>query len=107
MTEIQFHDTLSGKTEPFVPLVARRSARLHMWTYRLQFCAHWQFSHVHRVSGPFCADFLKSRGFRILQVMNLTDVDDRIIQKAAASKHEHPRSTPTNIFRHFSTTAGR
>jgi len=29
--------------------------------------------------------YLESRGFRINQVMNLTDVDDRIIQKAAAA----------------------
>ena len=29
--------------------------------------------------------YLKSKGFRVIQVMNLTDVDDRIIQKAAAA----------------------
>jgi cysteinyl-tRNA synthetase len=29
--------------------------------------------------------YLKSKGFRIIQVMNLTDVDDRIIQKSAAA----------------------
>src|SRR6202043_2000740 len=29
--------------------------------------------------------YLKSRGYRVIQVMNLTDVDDRIIQKAAAA----------------------
>jgi cysteinyl-tRNA synthetase len=28
---------------------------------------------------------LKSKGFRVIQVMNLTDVDDRIIQKSAAA----------------------
>ena len=29
--------------------------------------------------------YLTSKGFRVIQVMNLTDVDDRIIQKAAAA----------------------
>jgi cysteinyl-tRNA synthetase len=29
--------------------------------------------------------YLKSKGYRVIQVMNLTDVDDRIIQKAAAA----------------------
>ena len=29
--------------------------------------------------------YLKSKGFRVIQVMNLTDVDDRIIQKSAAA----------------------
>ena len=29
--------------------------------------------------------FLKSKGYRVTQVMNLTDVDDRIIQKSAAA----------------------
>ena len=29
--------------------------------------------------------FLKSRGFKMTQVMNLTDVDDRIIANAAAA----------------------
>ena len=29
--------------------------------------------------------FLKSQGLRVLQVMNVTDVDDRIIQSAAAA----------------------
>src|SRR3972149_1537796 len=29
--------------------------------------------------------YLKWKGYRVIQVMNLTDVDDRIIQKAAAA----------------------
>ena len=35
--------------------------------------------------------FLRSRGYRVMQVMNVTDVDDRIIQNAAAAGIEHSR----------------
>ena len=34
--------------------------------------------------------FLRSRGFEVMQVMNFTDVDDRIIAKAAEAKARHP-----------------
>src|SRR5260370_1963459 len=90
MTEIQFHNTLSGKTEPFVPLA--------MGEVRAYTCGPtvYDFAHIGNFRTFVFQDvlrrYLKSRGYRVIQVMNLTDVDDRIIQKSAAagvSIHEY------------------
>jgi cysteinyl-tRNA synthetase len=83
MTEILFHNTLTGWTEPFVPLVR---GEVHVYT-----CGPtvYDFAHVGNFRTFVFQDvlrrYLKSRGFRVIQVMNLTDVDDRIIQNAAAA----------------------
>jgi len=80
---IRFHNTMSGETEPFVPLTPGE--------VRVYTCGPtvYDFAHVGNfrtfVFQDILRRYLKSRGFRLLQVMNLTDVDDRIIQKAAAA----------------------
>jgi len=82
-TEIRFHDTMSGQTEPFVPLVPGE--------VRVYTCGPtvYDFAHIGNFRTFVFQDvlrrYLKSKGFRVIQVMNLTDVDDRIIQKAAAA----------------------
>jgi cysteinyl-tRNA synthetase len=81
--EIRFHNTMSGQTEPFVPLVA---GEVRSYT-----CGPtvYDFAHIGNFRTFVFQDvlrrYLKSRGFRVIQVMNLTDVDDRIIQRAAAA----------------------
>jgi cysteinyl-tRNA synthetase len=81
--EIRFHNTLSDKTESFVPLVPGE--------VRAYTCGPtvYDFAHIGNfrtfVFQDILRRYLKSRGFRVIQVMNLTDVDDRIIQKAAAA----------------------
>src|ERR1700688_172829 len=83
MTEIRFHNTMSGKTEPFVPLV---KGEVGIYT-----CGPtvYDFAHIGNFRTFVFQDvlrrYLKSKGFRVIQVMNLTDVDDRIIQKSAAA----------------------
>ncbi len=83
MTEIQFHNTLTGRTEPFVPLVPGE--------VRCYTCGPtvYDFAHIGNfrtfVFQDILRRYLKSKGFRVIQVMNLTDVDDRIIQKAAVA----------------------
>ena len=83
MTEIQFHNTLTDKTEPFIPLV---KGEVRAYT-----CGPtvYDFAHIGNFRTFVFQDvlrrYLKSRGYRVTQVMNLTDVDDRIIQKAAAA----------------------
>jgi cysteinyl-tRNA synthetase len=83
MTEIQFHNTMSGQTEPFVPLV-QGEARIYTCGPTV-----YDFAHVGNFRTFVFQDvlrrYLKLRGFRVIQVMNLTDVDDRIIQKSAAA----------------------
>jgi cysteinyl-tRNA synthetase len=83
MSEIQFHNTLSGRTEPFVPLVP---GAVSIYT-----CGPtvYDFAHIGNFRTFVFQDvlrrYLKSQGLHVTQVMNLTDVDDRIIQKSAAA----------------------
>jgi cysteinyl-tRNA synthetase len=83
MTEIRFHNTMSGRTEPFIPLVA---GQVSCYT-----CGPtvYDFAHIGNFRTFVFQDVLRRyltlRGFHVTQVMNLTDVDDRIIQKSAAA----------------------
>src|ERR1700693_5394018 len=90
-TAVRFHNTLSGQTEPFVPLVPGE--------VRTYTCGPtvYDFAHIGNFRTIVFKDVLrryfKSRGYRVNQVMNLTDVDDRIIQKAAAAGVSIPEYT--------------
>jgi cysteinyl-tRNA synthetase len=81
-TEIRLHNTLSNQTEPFVPL---KPGEVTMYT-----CGPTVYDYAHIgnfrtfVFQDILRRFLKLRGFRLTHVMNLTDVDDRIIANAAA-----------------------
>src|SRR6202049_2213926 len=81
MTEIRLHNTLSGQTEPFVP---QKPGEVGMYT-----CGPTVYDYAHIgnyrtfVFQDVLRRFLKLRGFKLTHVMNLTDVDDRIIAKAA------------------------
>jgi cysteinyl-tRNA synthetase len=83
MHEIQVHNTLSGKLEPFVPL---KVGEVRMYT-----CGPtvYDFAHIGNfrtfVFQDILRRFLKLRGFKLTHVMNLTDVDDRIIANSAAA----------------------
>src|SRR5271156_4235353 len=83
MNEIRFHNTLGGKIEAFVPL---KAGEVRMYT-----CGPTVYDYAHIgnfrtfVFQDILRRFLKLRGFKMLHVMNLTDVDDRIIANAAAA----------------------
>ncbi len=83
MHEIQVHNTLSGKVEPFIPL---KPGVVHMYT-----CGPTVYDYAHIgnfrtfVFQDILRRFLKLRGFHLTHVMNLTDVDDRIIANSAAA----------------------
>jgi len=83
MHEIQVHNTYSGKVEPFNPL---RAGEVRMYT-----CGPTVYDYAHIgnfrtfVFQDILRRFLKLRGFQLTHVMNLTDVDDRIIANAAAA----------------------
>jgi len=80
--EIRLHNTLSNQTEPFVP---QKPGEVSMYT-----CGPTVYDYAHIgnyrtfVFQDILRRFLKLRGFRLNHVMNLTDVDDRIIANAAA-----------------------
>jgi len=83
MAEIQLHNTLSGKVEPFVP---QRPGEVRMYT-----CGPTVYDYAHIgnyrtfVFQDLLRRFLRLRGYRLNHAMNLTDVDDRIISNAAAA----------------------
>src|SRR5438132_10628309 len=84
MAEIVLHNTLSGKKEAFVP---QTPGQVRMYT-----CGPtvYDFAHIGNfrtfVFQDILRRFLRSRGFEVMQVTNFTDVDDRIITKAAEAK---------------------
>src|SRR5579872_7589124 len=84
MTQINLHNTMSNRLEPLAPL--------HPNEVRIYTCGPtvYAFAHIGNFRTFIFQDvlrrFLHSRGFEVVQVMNLTDVDDRIIAKAAEAK---------------------
>src|ERR1700735_4338974 len=80
MGDIVFFNTLGARREPFVPL---QPAQVKMYI-----CGPtvYDFAHIGNfrtfVFQDILRRFLRSRGFHITQVMNFTDVDDRIITRA-------------------------
>jgi len=83
MGEIRFQNTLSNRVELFVPLTPGE--------VRIYTCGPtvYDFAHIGNFRTFVFQDvlrrFLQMEGLRVHQVMNLTDVDDRIIQNAAAA----------------------
>jgi cysteinyl-tRNA synthetase len=83
MAEIQLHNTFTGKKEPFTTL--------HPGEVRMYACGPTVYDYAHIgnfrtfVFQDVLRRFLELRGYRMNQVMNLTDVDDRIIANAAAA----------------------
>src|SRR5208282_1643314 len=83
MSQILLHNTLTNALEPLVPV--------HPGEVRIYTCGPTVYASAH--IGNFrtfmfqdvLRRFLRSQGLRVLQVMNVTDVDDRIIQSAAAA----------------------
>lgn len=80
---LRLYNTLSRAVEPFEPL---QSGEVRMYT-----CGPTvhDFAHIGNFRAYVFEDVLrrvlKSRGFRVQQVMNLTDVDDKTIRKSLAA----------------------
>ncbi len=81
MSGLRLHNTMSGAIEPFTPIEAD-----HVRMYTCGPTVH-DFAHIGNFRTFLFEDVLRrvllQRGFRVTQVMNLTDVEDRIIRKAA------------------------
>lgn len=84
MAPIRLHNTLTNKLELLEPL--------HPGEVRIYTCGPtvYDFAHIGNFRTFVFQDvlrrLLRSCGYRVLQVMNLTDVDDRITQQAAAAR---------------------
>src|SRR5271168_811686 len=83
MHEIRLYNTLGGKIEAFTP---QKGNEVRMYT-----CGPTVYDYAHIgnyrtfVFQDILRRFLKFRGYKMNHVMNLTDVDDRIIANAAAA----------------------
>jgi cysteinyl-tRNA synthetase len=77
---LRIHNTLSGQIEEFRPMVEGEA--------KFYYCGPtvWDYGHIGNFRSAIAADvlrrYLKFKGFQVKHVMNLTDVDDRIITKA-------------------------
>jgi len=80
---LRFYNTLSGRVEDFVPLEGNK---VRMYTCGLTV---YDYGHIGNYRTFVFQDvlrrYLKYRGYEVLQVMNLTDVDDNTIRGAKAA----------------------
>jgi len=81
VTPLRLHNTMSGQLEEFVPIEPG-----HVRMYTCGPTVH-DYSHVGNFRTFLFEDLLHrvllQQGYQVTQVMNLTDVEDRIIKKAA------------------------
>jgi cysteinyl-tRNA synthetase len=74
---LKFHNTLSGQLEEFRPIVEGE--------VRMYYCGPtvWDYGHIGNFRSAIFADilrrYLRFKGYRVTHVMNITDVEDRII----------------------------
>jgi cysteinyl-tRNA synthetase len=87
---LKFRNTLSGRVEEFRPM---REGEVGFY-----YCGPtvWNYGHIGNFRSAVAADilrrYLKFKGFKVTHVMNITDVEDRIIaesQKAGLSIDEY------------------
>src|SRR6266498_2857058 len=77
---LRIYNTLSGQLEEFRPMVEGEA--------KFYYCGPtvWDYGHIGNFRSAIAADvlrrYLKLKGLRVTQAMNITDVDDRIITKA-------------------------
>jgi cysteinyl-tRNA synthetase len=77
---LRFRNTLSGRIEEFRPI--------NEGEVRFYYCGPtvWDYGHIGNFRSAVAADilrrYLKFKGFKVTHVMNITDVEDRIIAKS-------------------------
>lgn len=83
MSDLKLYNTLSREKEMFVPLVPGE--------VRMYSCGPTVYNHPHIgnlrtfIWGDVLRRYLQFRGYRVTQVMNITDVEDKIIRNANAA----------------------
>ncbi len=77
---LRFHNTLTGKTEEFVPL---RSGEVHMYVCGVTVYDRSHIGHARAlVAFDVIYRYLQFSGYEVTFVRNFTDVDDKIINRA-------------------------
>src|SRR5438046_2251573 len=81
---LRFYNTLTQQVEPFTPL--------HGNTVKMYTCGPTVYNYVHIGNlrtftfQDILRRWLRARGYQLDHVMNITDVEDKIIRNAAAAK---------------------
>jgi cysteinyl-tRNA synthetase len=89
---LHLHNTLTGRKEEFRPAAGAQAPQGlgEAGTVRLYTCGPtvWDYSHVGNFRAFLVYDLLRRHllvsGYRVQHVINITDVDDRIIERSAA-----------------------
>src|SRR5512134_1756732 len=77
---LQIHNSLTGRKEPFTPLVEGEA--------RMYVCGITVYDYVHvgharsQIAFDVVRRWLRASGYRVTYVRNITDIDDKIIQRA-------------------------
>ncbi len=80
MSQLKLTNTLTGKLEPFEPLEDRH---VRMYTCGLTVYNRGHIGNFRTfVSQDILRRYLEYKGYRVTQVMNFTDVDDKTIAGA-------------------------
>jgi cysteinyl-tRNA synthetase len=99
---LKFHNTLSGQVEEFRPLVEGE--------VRMYYCGPtvWDYGHIGNFRSAIFTDilrrYLQFKGYRVTHVMNITDVEDRIIalsQKNGVTIDEYTAKYITALWEDF------
>ena len=81
---VRLHDTLTGETRPFVPLQPTSSAIYSLRPDRVR-TRPTSATSASFLFADLLVRHLRWRGYAVTWVMNITDIDDKIIRGAAAA----------------------
>jgi cysteinyl-tRNA synthetase len=88
---VRLYSTLSGREEELVPQHADGTIRMYVCGLTPKFHVHLGHARVF-VAMDVLRRYLEYRGYKLKHVQNFTDIDDKIIQRAALEKRD-ARST--------------
>ena len=92
---LNLHNTLTGRVEPFAP---ERPPEVRMYVCGLTVYGRGHIGNYRSlVATDLLRRTLKYKGWRVKEVMNITDVDDRIIQLAAEAGSDLQSFTAAHI----------
>ena len=78
---LEIHNSLTGRKAPFKPL---RGDEVRMYVCGITVYDYIHLGHARMLTVfDLVQRYLRSRGFKVTYVRNITDIDDKIIQRAA------------------------
>jgi cysteinyl-tRNA synthetase len=92
---LNLHNTLSGRVEPFQP---EAPPEVRMYVCGLTVYGRGHIGNYRTlVATDLLRRTLRYKGYQVTEVMNITDVDDRIIQLASAAGQDLRSFTTAHI----------